>query len=554
MNGRAIKEMSAPEQTITIAATFTAEPLVEPINFWLDELCINATVQFAPFNQVFQSLLDPASLLNSNANGLNVILIRADDWCGSPSGPVSGTDTLPLSSLQTSIDEFTSALHAATENASAPFMVCLCHENPQRQANIGLNGQVAGIVRKMISDIQSFPGVLTVTPHDIDSRYPVPDYYDAEQDALASIPYVNLYYVSLATTIMRQLYALSTPDIKVIVLDCDNTLWMGVCGEDGAHGIDVDFASHMLQEFMISQYNNGVLLCLSSKNNEQDVIDVFNLRPDMPLDLKHFISTRINWKPKSGNLISMAEELGLSLDSFVFIDDDPVECDEVRSRCPAVTTLQLPRQRPLIPEFLKHAWVFDHTGITMEASDRNTLYRHDTMRKSAAADSTSLEDFIERLELSIDISEMKEENIPRVTELFNRTNQFNASTVRYSVNEVRSLFSSKKKTILVTRAKDRFGDYGLIGVAVYCVHQEQMTVDSLLLSCRALGRNIEHTLLTRLAEIANTAGCSTLGIQYVETTRNQLVRDFLEGLGSSHVENIPAGLEFRFPTHYLLGQ
>lgn len=547
MNSLAAKDTVIPEQTIAIAATFTAELLEEPVRFWLDELGISAEIKFAPFSQVFQELLDPASLFNRNTGGMNVVLIRPEDWYNVQPESMPGTGVDPVASLQDNVTEFISALHAASEYSSVPLLVCLCHDNPQRRANIELNKRLAGIIGGLMLGIQALPGVNIVTTSDLESLYPVPAYYDAEQDKLASIPYTSLYYVSLATVIMRRLYSLATPDTKVIVLDCDNTLWRGVCGEEGPHGVDVDFAARILQEFMVAQYDNGVLLCLCSKNNEQDVKDVFDLQTDMPLGLKHFVSTRINWQSKSGNLLSLSEELGLGLDSFAFIDDDPVECDEVRTRCPSVTTLQLPRQRPRIPEFLKHTWVFDHSGTTREAGNRSTLYRHNAMRKSVEADSASLEDFLARLELSVGIVEMKAENIPRVAELFNRTNQFNATTVRYSENEIRSLFRSKEKTFLVTTAKDRFGDYGLVGVTAYSIHRDRMHVDSLLLSCRALGRRIEHTLVSRLLEIADASGCSTLGIHYRETERNHLVRDFLEGIGAECPSNVPENQEYSLP-------
>jgi len=521
-----------PDQTIAITATFTAEPLEGPIKFWLDELGVSAEIKFAAFSQVFQELLDPGSLFNRNNGGMNVVLIRPGDWYNSQpeSLPASVADL--TTSLQDNVSGFVAALRSALECSSVPFLVCLCHDNPQQGADIELNNRLTGIIDSLIVDIKALPGVDIVTIPDLESLYPVPDYYDVEQDKLASIPYTSLYYVSLSTIIMRRLYSRITPDTKVIVLDCDNTLWKGICGEEGAHGVDVDFVSRVLQTFMVAQYDKGVLLCLCSKNNEQDVKDVFDLQSDMPLGLKHFVSIRINWRQKSENLVSLSEELGLDLNSFVFIDDDPVECDEVRTCCPSVTTLQLPHQRPMIPEFLRHAWVFDHSGLTCEAGNRSALYQHNIMRKSVEVSSNSLEDFLARLELSIETVEMKVENIPRVAELFNRTNQFNAATIRYSENEIHSLFRSKEKTFIVTGAKDRFGDYGLVGVAAYSIHRERMSVDSFLLSCRALGRRIEHAVISHLVEIADMAGCSLLSIEYRETGRNHLVRSFLVDIGA----------------------
>src|SRR5204862_373136 len=175
-------------------------------------------------------------------------------------------------------------------------------------------------------------------------------------------------------------HALLRPAHKVIVLDCDNTLWAGVCGEDGAKGIRLDPPFQSLQKFMRAQHEAGMLLCLCSKNNEEDVNEVFAQRLDMPLRREHLISSRLNWLSKSENLKSIAQELGLGLDSFIFVDDNPVECAEVEANCPEVLTVQLPEDPQQIPQFLRHCWVFDHLTRTAEDIKRGEMYRQNRQR------------------------------------------------------------------------------------------------------------------------------------------------------------------------------
>ena len=163
-------------------------------------------------------------------------------------------------------------------------------------------------------------------------------------------------YVAIGTTLFRALVSSNSQPLKVIVLDCDNTLWQGVCAEDGVLGISVTEGHRHLQEFAVEQMKSGMLICLCSKNNEKDVFQIFEQRKEMLLKREHFISWRLNWNQKSDNLKALAQELNLGLESFLLIDDNPVECAEVRINCPEVLTLQLPQKSETIPSFLNGIW------------------------------------------------------------------------------------------------------------------------------------------------------------------------------------------------------
>ena len=182
-------------------------------------------------------------------------------------------------------------------------------------------------------------------------------------------PIHPLFYAASGTILARKIHALISLPYKVVVLDCDNTLWKGVIGEDGIDGITIPPGLGRLQQFMVELAGKGILLCLCSKNDESDVLEVFEQRPDMVLKRDHLVSWRINWMPKSENIKSLAQELNLGLDSFIFLDDNPVECAEVRSGCPEVLTLRLPIERD-IAGFLKHVWAFDRLNVTSEDQQR----------------------------------------------------------------------------------------------------------------------------------------------------------------------------------------
>src|SRR6185295_4990675 len=183
-----------------------------------------------------------------------------------------------------------------------------------------------------------------------------------------------------------------------------------------------------LQEFMVGQMRAGMLLCVCSKNNEKDALEVFERRTDMALKREHFVAWRINWGRKSDNLESLAGELGLGLESFIFIDDNPAECADVRSRCPGVLALQLPQDGERIPAFLDHAWAFDHAAPTEEDQNRTRMYRENAERHKLREQACSLKEFINGLELRVEIAEASEEQLARVSQLTYRTNQFNFTT------------------------------------------------------------------------------------------------------------------------------
>jgi FkbH-like protein len=333
----------------------------------------------------------------------------------------------------------------------------------------------------------------------------------------------------------------------VIVLDCDQTLWKGVCGEDGPDGIAIDPPRRFLQEFMVRQYQSGVLLCICSKNNEPDVWEVFDRRPEMPLKREHFVAWRINWEPKSSNIKSLAQELQLGSDSFVFVDDDPVVCSEVQTNAPEVLILNLPADAGQIPDYLENYWAFDHLSITAEDLKRSDMYRQNAERHRLLEKSANLSDFLQSLELKCEISEMGEENLSRVAQLTQRTNQFNATTIRRNESEIRKIINESGARCLVVHVRDRFGDYGLVGAIIFFTRPNELEVDTFLLSCRALGRGVEHRMIAALGGIALEAHLRSVTVRFVETKKNRPVSDFLERTCSAYREADGSAVLFRYP-------
>lgn len=248
--------------------------------------------------------------------------------------------------------------------------------------------------------------------------YPIASPSDQLSDALARVPYTPLFFTALGTMIVRRLYSLQNLPRKVIVLDCDRTLWVENCSEDGAEGVGIDEPHRVFQEFLLAQQRAGMLLCLCSRNNESDVLEVFRRHAGMALKLEHLAAWRINWLPKSRNLQSLANQLGLGLDSFIFIDDDPFECAEFEAACPRVISLPLPDESREIPGFLAHVWAFDHIKPpSLEDQKRTRFYRSDQERQLFRQQTASLMDFLAGLRLQVCFELLAPHHYARVSQL-----------------------------------------------------------------------------------------------------------------------------------------
>lgn len=543
------------KQTIAVSATFTSEPIEETLAFWMHELNLPFAIEFAPYNQVFQQLLDPSSLLSSNEGGINVVMVRFEDWDHYARNDKSKESTFPISrdKIERNVNDLTAALKSASERTTTPFLVCICPASDPALADADVAAFFRQMEEYLVSELEQINSLYLISSLELDTLYPVENGYDARSDELGHIPFTPIAFAAIGTIIARRIYALRNTPHKVVVLDCDQTLWKGVVGEDGVSGIEIDPARRRLQEFIVSQNDAGMLVCLCSKNNDEDVAQAFKQRSDMPLTWDRITSRRINWKPKSENIRELAEELNLGLDSFIFIDDDPVVCAEVRANSPGVLTVNLPQDASGILRIVDHVWAFDRLKITAEDKKRAGLYKQNTEREILRKQSVSFEDFLAGLSLDIRIFSMSAAQLARVSQLTHRTNQFNFTTLRRSESEIQSLCQTDGLECMVVEVSDRFGDYGLVGVMMFRPKADSIDVDTFLLSCRTLGRGVEHRMLARIGELAEERGCAWVNVSYLPTKKNQPALDFLESIGGEFKQETESGYTYQFPTRFAAG-
>ncbi len=343
----------------------------------------------------------------------------------------------------------------------------------------------------------------------------------------------------LAASWISYIRPLRLPAKKCIVLDCDNTLWGGVLGEEGIHGIHLGPTPQgrpflELQKYLLSLYHTGVLLALNSRNTAEDVAHVLEHHPHTVLRQQHFAGMRVNWQDKVSNMRELSEELNLGLDSFVFLDDDALQRDMVREMLPEVRVVELPNDPALYVRTLMEFDEFSSFEFTKEDEQRGAMYAQDRQRRAVAATTGSIEDYLRTIEIQASIARATPMTIPRIAQLTQKTNQFNTTTRRYSEAEIQSFAARPEMLVLSLAAKDKFGDNGITGVAIVDARDSAAwRIVTFLLSCRVLGRRLEQTLLADVMERARANGARTLLGEFIPTEKNAPAKEFYEQNGFS---------------------
>lgn len=323
---------------------------------------------------------------------------------------------------------------------------------------------------------------------------------------------------------------------KVLVLDADNTLWGGLIGTEGVEGIQlghegVGLTYRQFQAEILNLYKRGVVLALISKNDADDVNEVFSNHPAMLLKREHFAAFYVNWQDKATNLRQIAEQLNLGLDAFVFVDDSAFECAWVSTQLPEVLVLHLPPDPVEFVHALRNLDAFATFTLTNEDLIRGQQYHQELQRKELQQTAHSIEEFYLSLAMRAVIRPLASAMLPRVAQLIQKTNQFNLTGHRYSAAEIRALAEQHNCKIYTLSLNDRFGDNGLVGVAILIWEAEICRIDVLLLSCRVMGRTVETAFLAFLAERAQAYGARYLAGEFIPTAKNMPVRDFYQQQG-----------------------
>lgn len=511
---------------IAIAATFTAEPLQDALRYWFEGRGQETALNFAPFNQVLQQLLDPASELQRSRSELNVLLIRLEDWMGLKRDELDKVEE----SLDLNGDHFIDGLQRMVQALPlARTFVWFCPASPALRQDPEISARLAIAEKRLLRrlDVPRLRSVRAFSSQHWARRWPGLIMDNSSGDALGGIPYTEEFFTILATEVIRSWDSQTRAPLKVLALDADNTLWQGVLGEDGVAGLRLTDGHRLMQEVAKAAQADGMLLALVSKNNPADLFEAWAQRPDFILRWDDFVGVEAGWRPKSESLQALAKKLKLGLESFVFVDDSALECSEVTTALPEVMVLQLPADSEGVADFARHFWPADVFAASLEDRQRSELYRVEARREQSRQASGGLKDFIQQLQVEVRFVSLEEGSLERAAQLTQRTNQFNVSTIRRTAVEVRAMLARPGHAGFLLEVKDRFGDYGATGFVLYRDEPLGRVVDTLLLSCRVLGRGVEYELMRWLARTAVEQGLSSVRIPFARSGKNIPAEQFL---------------------------
>ena len=399
------------------------------------------------------------------------------------------------------------------------------------------------LIDKFVYDFNSYlyelekkvPNIKIISINNFYEKYALKDRIDWKYYFLSKMELNPSYLNSFSEWFKNQIKSIELKRKKCIVLDLDNTLWGGVLGEDGIDGIQLGNnypgnAFLFFQQAILELKNRGIILAVCSKNNEDDVFDLWDKHSDIILKKKDFIVCKINWNDKADNIFEISKELNIGLDSIVFIDDNPSEREFVKKAIPDVTVPDFPDEPYLLPEFFNNILenYFSVHNLTKEDYNKSSQYESNISRNIFLKKFSDKNKFISELGIILSIEELNDSNISRFAQMTQKTNQFNLTTKRYTDIEINSF--RKKGVVYGLRVKDKFGDNGITGLIMIKINEKEAIIDSFLLSCRILGKKIEFEFMKYVLLNLKKNGIVRLKAKYIKTKKNIQTENFYEKL------------------------
>src|ERR1017187_560300 len=539
---------------LAILRSFTVEPVVPLLRAEAFSCGIELDVHVGDFNTYVQDMLDGNSSLYRFAPDAVVLAVRAES--AAPELSVGFADLGPPAAqlIAERVIRGYEQWIAAFRKHSQSALIVHSLERPQNpslgildsQSEAGQSGLIQRINRELQRMAGEFRGVYVLDYDALVAHHGSERWHDERKWQMARLPISADHLLPMAREWMRFIVPLSGRVAKALVVDLDNTLWGGVIGEDGMAGIKVGpeypgAAYQALQRVLLDLSRKGILLAVCSKNNLDDAMEALENHPGMLVRAKHFAAMRVNWGDKSQNLREIAQELNVGIDALAFLDDNPFEREQVRAALPEVTVIDLPKNPLEYDSAVRNCPAFERLTLSAEDQQRTAMYAGQKQRANAEQSFQSKEDFFRFLEQEAELQPVSELTLARVAQLTQKTNQFNLTTRRYTETQILEMAGKPGWQILSIKVRDRFGDYGLAGVAISHDEGEQCAVDTFLLSCRVIGRTVETALLAHLAESAAQRARKRLVGWFLPTRKNAPARDFYQQHGFECHETNGAG-------------
>lgn len=532
------------DMRVAIAGSMTVEPLEPYLGAHLISKKFKPCIAVAPFNQLRQICHDYKQVLGRSDLDAIALLWRVEDLfpdilAACLDNPAAVEDLLrELKELADSVGRLRKSFNGTLIVSTPPYPLLPGFElRDIRQASEGM-AVFSSVLQFWTQEIARLERVRILDLHGLMLSLGTKHAHDSRKWLLYRQPYTETFWQEIGRLLGRILAAEKISPKKCIALDLDNTLWGGIIGEDGLQGIQLgdDFPGKAYRDFqqtLVCLKKKGVLLAVASKNNPEDVYEVFDKHDAMILSRKDFAALEIHWDSKVESIRRVAKKLNIGLDSIIFVDDNAKEIGEISERLPDVTCVVVPEELAELPDLFAETDFFDFAEITDEDRRRTEMMAADSARLEIQ-EAMSEEEFRKSLNLKIEVFAAQKQHLARVTQLINKTNQFNLTTVRRTQDEVEELVGSKDALVLGMDIKDKYGDYGLVGVTILKKKAKSCVIDTLLMSCRVLGRGAEDTLIAKLAEAAKSLGCDEIRGRYIATSKNAMVKDFYRHFNFKH--------------------
>jgi len=358
-----------------------------------------------------------------------------------------------------------------------------------------------------------------------------------------TIAFFKKYVLAIEPIILRNTGKLK----KALLFDCDNTLWKGVMGEQGAENIEMSNQSKdgsifkKIQQIAVYLSNRGIIIGICSKNNEHDIIDIFTNHPDISLKNEHIIINKINWDDKANNLREIAIELNIGLDSIVFVDDSSFEINLIKEQLPEIVCFQVPNNLTEYPNsLLKLIYRYFNVSINQDDIQKTKIYKQQFLRENVRNNFKSIDEYLATLGITVTIYRNEKSQIARISQLTQKSNQFNLTTKRYTENQIEYFMESSTHEVFSASVNDKFGDNGLTLICIIntdLANKTKATIDTLLMSCRIIGRNIEFIFMDFLIQWLINHTYKRLIAAYIPTNKNAQVEQFYDKLGFTVIES-----------------
>ncbi|MEV0064163.1 HAD-IIIC family phosphatase [Nocardia sp. NPDC050718] len=485
---------------VAVGATFALGRLPELLAAAATEVPL--TVAEAPYHQVLSCLRDPSGVFAQPSTEVGIVLIRAAD--------LERFGDLTDDVLAELAIEFPTAVGDVVARTGRPIIVGLL-------PSLRPTPRCADWERTVADRLRDVPGVALLEHAEWHRVHAVDAPFDERTEVLAHLPFTPEFQAAVALTLVATVTAVGEPAPKVIAVDGDDTLWSGTAGETGSAGVCFD-APRLALAARLRQWRDAGTLLVLLTNNDDDIVHEILARPDSPLRRADFAAVATGWVAKPGRLAAVADTLRLGLDTFCYLDDNPVEIARMRAELPEVLAVTCPPAAEL-PSFLTRLWPLVPLATTAEDRSRTEFYRQESVRDTVRA-TVEFEQFLDQLGLEVEIEALTDDSATRARQLVRRTTQFTLAAVTADdLDRWRT-----EGEVWTATARDRFGDYGLISVLALRVDGDSLRVTGWQLSCRALGRGVEERLLRWVADRAETLGCSTVRMTVDNTARNTPAR------------------------------